>query len=305
MKKVLLVINIVSGKAQLSRKMVTIMEYYTLHGYEPTVHIIDPGKKLTLETFDKKDIEDYDLVVVGGGDGTLNHMIDHLMNLNLKPLIGYIPAGSTNDFARSIGIPADIIKACKVSLYGEPFTYDIGKLNDKYFNYVAAFGAFSEISYATNQDMKNALGYAAYMISAVTEFNQNIRYSRHMKIESDSFSIEDDFVFGAVSNSVSVGGIKLFEGRDVGLDDGKLELLLIKAPQSVADLQIIMNFLGKGDLDNSYVSLHQIERLKITSDEDIAWAIDGEYGGSSKYTQISIIDKAVTIMSGSSMNDKS
>ncbi|MCR4922718.1 MAG: YegS/Rv2252/BmrU family lipid kinase [Lachnospiraceae bacterium] len=298
MKKALLIINVTSGKALLSKRLADLIEFFMQCGYEIRVHIINPEKGLTLKQLKKEEVKEYDLVVLGGGDGTLNSFINYLMEIDERPVIGYLPSGSTNDFAKSIGIPADLNKACNVIRKGELFTYDIGSFNDKYFNYVAAFGAFAEVSFATDQNMKNAIGYAAYVLNAIKDIPQSIGYSKHLHIETDTKTIEGDYVFGAVSNSVSVGGLKLYGNTPVGLDDGKLELLLIKTPQVVTDFSYILNAISTGDLNNEFVSLIQIKYANISSEEEITWSIDGEFGGKCRETKIGIVEKAITIKSG-------
>ena len=171
-------------------------------------------------------------------------------------------------------------------------------MNDRYFNYVAAFGAFSKISYDTDQDLKNAFGYAAYVINAIINLPQNISYSCKMRIDMGGETEEGEYVFGSVCNSVSVGGMKLFENVGVKLDDGKLELLLIRSPKNISELNSILTALAKGDTDNPYIIFREIESARFISDEEVSWTLDGEYGGESRETEIEVMRKAVTIKVG-------
>ena len=171
----------------------------------------------------------------------------------------------------------------------------MGRLNDRYFNYVAAFGAFSEISYDTDQSLKNAVGYAAYVINAISKLPQNINYSCRMRIEHDGKTEEGEYVFGAVCNSVSVGGMKLFGNAGVKLNDGKMELLLIHAPKSLSELNMILASLATGSTDNPYISFRLISRVSFKSDTDVTWTVDGEYGGESRDSEIEVLAKAVAI----------
>ncbi len=295
-KKALILINASAGTGKAGLNSLSIIRRFAEKGYEPVVYPIIPGTDLVSENL----LEEYegkvDVVLCSGGDGTLNHVVQAVMRMTQKPRIAYLPSGSTNDFAKALGIPADFEKALDTAVQGRIFRCDIGQLNDKYFNYVAAFGAFSAISYATDQQLKNILGHAAYIVSAVSDLYENIHYSRHIRIESDDFQIEDDFIFGAVCNSVYVAGFTVFNDVDVTLDDGKMEILMIKTPQTASDLQGILNALQKGNLDHPFLVFKHISSVRITSPDYIDWTVDGEFGGSYKETLIRVNQQAVPIM---------
>jgi diacylglycerol kinase family enzyme len=169
-------------------------------------------------------------------------------------------------------------------------------MNDNYFNYVAAFGAFSKVSYDTDQDLKNVIGYAAYVISAIAELPQNIGYSCHMKIEADGVFEEGDYIFGAVSNSASVAGMTLFADPNIKQDDGQMELLLIRAPKNFGEFNAIISALAVREPDNPYITYTQVSHVHVTSEEDVEWTIDGEFGGAYRDTEIEVINKAISIM---------
>ena len=215
-KKALVLINKTSGTGKAANDTLDIATALANKGYEPILYPIIPGTDLTSETLVEEYAPKVDLILCSGGDGTLNHVMNVLMHSKTRPLLSYLPSGSTNDFAKGLGIPAVRSKALEVAVSGVPFSYDVGKMNERYFNYVAAFGAFSKVSYATDQELKNVLGYAAYVISAIAELPQNIGYSCHMKIDADGeLKEEGDFIFGAVSNSASVAGMTLFADEDI------------------------------------------------------------------------------------------
>ena len=295
-KKALVLINKSAGTGKAGTDTLNIVTRLAEEGYEPIVYPIIPGTDLTSE----KIIGDYDgevsMILCSGGDGTLNHVMNAIMDLKEKPVLSYIPAGSTNDFAKGLGIPSAMSKAIDVAVNGTPFTYDVGRINGRYFNYVAAFGAFSKVSYATDQDLKNVLGYAAYVISAIAELPQNIGYSCHLQIEADDFIEEGDYIFGAVSNSASVAGMTLFANDDIKQDDGQMELLLIRSPKNLADFNGILAALAVREPDNPHITYRQVSKVHIVSDEEMEWTIDGEFGGAYKETNIEVINKAITIM---------
>ena len=296
-KKALVLINKTSGVGKAGNDTLEISTTLAKRGYEPIIYPIIPGTDLTSEVLVEEYGEEADLILCSGGDGTLNHAMNAMMNLEKKPLLAYIPSGSTNDFAKGLGIPSVRAKALEVAVSGKPIQYDVGRMNDSYFNYVAAFGAFSKVSYATDQDLKNVLGYAAYVISAIAELPQNIGYSCHMKIEADGVVEEGDYLFGAVSNSASVAGMTLFADDDIKQDDGQMELLLIRAPKNFGEFNAILAALAVREPDNPYITYKQVSKVSLKSEEEVEWTLDGEFGGAFKETSIEVINKAITIMS--------
>ena len=296
MKKALVLINKTSGTGKAGNDTLEIVTKLAERGYEPVVFPILPGSGLTSETIIPEYDGMLDLIMCSGGDGTLNHVMNQVMLLKEKPVLAYVPSGSTNDFAKGLGIPSVRSKAIDIAVNGRPYTYDVGKMNDHYFNYVAAFGAFSKVSYATDQELKNVLGYAAYVLSAMAEIPQSLGYSCHMKIEADGLMEEGDYIFGAVSNSASVAGMTLFADTDIKQDDGQMELLLIRAPKNLAEFNAIIAALATKEPDNPYLTYKQVKNVKLVSDEKIEWTLDGEFGGAYKKTTIEVVNKAVSIM---------
>ena len=236
----------------------------------------------------------FDFVVCCGGDGTLNHAINGLMRLEEKPQLIYLPPGSTNDFAISLGLSKDIETACSKVEDTQPFYYDIGKFNKIYFNYVAAFGAFTQVSYTTPQEMKNQLGHAAYIIEGIRRLPIG-QYHKRTVISEDRV-LHGDFIYGSVSNSTSIGGMSLPVKNEVSMNDGLFEVFLIKAPKNMADLQSIITSILTQNFDNRYISYFKTRNVHFEFESPTPWTLDGEYGGDVTETHISVVNKAIGIL---------
>ena len=295
-KKALVLINKTAGTGKAATDAFSIITRIAESGYEPIVYPIVPGTELSSDILISRYDGEIDMILCSGGDGTLNHVVSAMMDMKSKPVLAYIPAGSTNDFAKGLGIPSVRARAVDVALGGKPFAYDVGRMNDRYFNYVAAFGAFSKVSYATDQELKNVLGYAAYVISAMAELPQNIGYSTHLKVEADGITEEGDYLFGAVSNSASVGGMNLFGETVIHQDDGQMELLLIRAPKNLAEFNAIVSALATKEEGNPYITFKQVKFANFIGRKKVEWTVDGEYGGAYKETNITVMNRAITIM---------
>jgi YegS/Rv2252/BmrU family lipid kinase len=238
--------------------------------------------------------EEYDLVVCSGGDGTLNEVISGIMHSELKPCIGYIPSGTTNDFAYNLKLPKNLPKAAKAVLGGEAFSCDVGIMNGEYFTYTAAFGLFTDASYETPQTTKNMLGKLAYILEGVKRLPNWKSY--HMEITCGDNVINDNFIYGMVTNSISVGGIKGLTGKDVQLDDGLFEGIFIKMPQNVLDFQAIINDLLKGNLHSDHIYSFPVKEILLVSEETVPWSIDGEFGGEFQTVNIANVQQAIKII---------
>ena len=293
MKKLYFIFNLQSGKATIGSKLGSVIDMFTKAGYEvtarPTQERLDAcaAAKYACNV-------GYDLIVCSGGDGTLNEVIQGVMKSEDKIPIGYIPAGSTNDFARGVGIPKGIEEAVQWIINGKPYPCDIGSFNDKYFTYIAAFGAFIEVTYETSQQAKNMLGHAAYILNGLTKLKSIKSY--HMSVTYDTGTIEDDYIFGMVTNSSSVAG--LLSLSDFLLDDGLYEVTLIKTPSNPLDLQRIIHSLLNIDIDidTAYIKSFRTSKIEFECDEELQWTIDGEYGGSYKVTNICNNKQAIELM---------
>ncbi len=305
MKKALILINESAGTRKAGNYVMQIVSKAAAAGYEPIVYPIVPGTKFTSEELVAKYGAEVDLVLCSGGDGTMNHVMNALMKFTKKPQLAYVPAGSANDFAKGLGVPANRSRAIETAFSGNTFSYDVGKMNENYFNYVAAFGAFTEASYDTKQEWKNVLGYAAYFLTAVGELYQNIHYSHHIRITTEEGTEEGDYIFGAVSNSVSVGGLPLFGKTGIRLDDGRMELLLIRVPKNLIELQTVIATLGKGQSNHPNILFKQVTGATFESKKKVAWTLDGEYGGSYAHTKIEVMEHAISVMTSRRGKDAS
>ncbi len=292
MKKLYFISNLQSGKSAIRGKFAAVIDKFTAAGYEVTVRTTQGRKDATAAAEYACLTGNYDLIVCSGGDGTLNEVVQGLMHSQCPLPVGYIPCGSTNDFGRSLKISDDIETAVQQIIDGHPFQCDIGTFNKQNFLYVAAFGAFTETVYETKQNVKNVIGHMAYLLHGLTLL-PSIR-PLHMKIEFDGKTVEDDYLFGMVSNTASVGGmLKLNNFR---LDDGTFEVMLIRMPPNVIHLRKIISQLMdiNMDIDEEYVSYFRASNLRFISNEEIPWTIDGEYGGASCDTEIGNCHRAVT-----------
>ena len=293
MKKLYFILNLQSGKATISSKLAVVIDMFTKAGYEVTA-------RPTQERMDACAAAKYacgqgfDLIVCSGGDGTLNEVIQGVMRSEKKLPIGYIPAGSTNDFARGVGIPRNIIDAVQWIIDGKKYPCDIGSFNDKFFTYIAAFGAFTEVTYETSQQVKNVLGHVAYVLNGISRL-KNLK-SYHMKITYDDEIIEDNYIFGMVTNSSSVAG--LLSLNDFLLDDGLYEVTLIKTPGNPLDLQRIIHSLLNIDIDidTAYIKSFRTSKIRFECDDELQWTIDGEFGGAYKTVDVCNNKQAIELM---------
>lgn len=293
MKKMLFVFNPRSGKEQIKGHLMKILDIFTKAGYEIRIHVTQkPGDATEVVARYGKHVG---LVVCSGGDGTLNETVSGLMKLKKMPLLGYIPAGSTNDFAASLEIPRRMPQAAADIVEGKPFPIDIGTFcQDRYFMYIAAFGAFTEVSYLTSQDRKNLLGHQAYMLEGVKSLASLKPY--HMKVEWEDQVLEEDFAFGMVTNTRSVGGFKGLVNQLVALNDGLFEVLLIRMPRTPVDLSNIVSYMFLKEEPNEYVYKFKTSSIRLTSETGIDWVLDGEFGGTRTEVNIGNMKERIQIL---------
>ena len=292
MKKLLFVVNGHSGKGQIKNKLLDIIDIMIKEGYHVQVHTTQGREDATKVV--REQAKYYDLVVCSGGDGTLDEAVTGMMQSEVRTPLGYIPAGSTNDFANSLEIPKDMIQAAKTAVLGVPFSCDVGEFNGDYFIYVAAFGIFTDVSYATSQELKNTLGHVAYILEGAKRLHTIKSY--HMRVEYDGNEIEGDFLLGMITNSTSVGGFKNMTGKDVKLDDGMFEVTLIHKPKNIIELNTIIASLTNLKDETDLIDSFRADSVKFYSEEEISWTLDGEFGGDHKEVQIKDHCKAVDIM---------
>ncbi len=302
MKKLLLIINPKAGRTVIKSDLINIIEVFQNAGYQVQMYLTSEKKDDNTD-FIYKNASDFDLIVCAGGDGTLDNTVSGIMKIEreLKRRIhmGYIPCGSTNDYARSLKISLNPVEAAKSIVDGTVCHVDVGKLEKEFFIYVAAFGLFTDISYSTPQNLKNALGHAAYIIEGVGALTKLHPY--HMKAWFDGEIVEGDFIYGQITNSMSVGGFKNFVSRHMSFADGLFETVLIRNPQNPLQLQRIVNCLLTENLDDELIVFRKTSKVAIKCKEEVPWSLDGEYGGSYKNVRVYNIKKAISIM----LKDKS
>lgn len=284
-KRMLFIYNPRAGKAKIRSNLLDIIDIFTKADYEVTAYPTQArGDGLTAVKEQRSG--SYDIIVCSGGDGTLDEVVTGMMQCVDRIPIGYVPAGSTNDFANSLGIPRNMIRAAQAIVSGKTFHCDVGAFNDDVFVYIAAFGIFTDVSYETPQDVKNLLGHMAYILEGMRRLSTVKSYK--MRVESEEFCVEDEFLFGMITNSTSVGGFKRITGKYIELDDGKFEVTLIKKPANATELNQIMTALLTGNINTQCMYCFKSGSLRLYSDEEVAWTLDGEFGG--KHKEVEILD---------------
>ncbi len=291
-KKLLFISNLKSGKNQIKPHFSTIIDMFVAAGYEVTVHTTQAVKDAYQVAAARG--SDYDLVVCSGGDGTLDEVVSGLIGLKRQPVLGYIPAGTTNDFAKSLGISSNMTAAAANVLNGAPFAIDVGVFNDRYFAYVAAFGAFTDVSWQTPQELKNTFGHLAYLMEGLKSLPSITPH--RMTVEFDDEVITDSFAYGMVTNSVSVGGFKSIGGKGMELNDGLFEMLLVRMPKTLFELQAIMSAFLLQKVDERYMFFAKVDHVHFSSEKEISWTLDGEEGGCWKEVELSNIKQAIRII---------
>lgn len=275
MKDLLFIYNPKAGKGRIGSHLDAVLDIFTKSGYKVTVY---PTQcRGDGEVAARNWAGDYDRIVCAGGDGTLDEIVTGLMTSGVNIPIGYLPTGSTNDFARSIGIPRTPKRAAQRAVSDKLFRCDLGKFNNRYFVYVAAFGLFTDVTYETDQGMKNIFGYTAYVAEALKRLPS--ARAIPLKVTYDGNVITDNFIVGLVTNSDSVGGMKAIPGPDVQLDDGIFEVMLIRSPDNLLDFNFIAPAILDRRIKSENVICFKCSSLLFESDEPIPWNLDGEFGG--------------------------
>lgn len=291
MQRLLLIINPCAGTKRIVRYLPEIIDLFRRHGFENTVY-------LTVAQADATEIvrergADFDRIVCCGGDGTFNEVLTGMLSAGLHIPIGYIPCGSTNDFANSLHLPRSITKAARCTVEGEQIALDVGQFGDRYFSYVASFGAFARTSYSTPQNVKNALGHLAYILQGISDL-PSIR-PIHMKVEAEDHVFEDDYIFGAVSNTTSVGGVLTLDANRVDLNDGLFELILIKSPKDIFELSECIRALSAQDYNSRMITFISSNEVRVSSAEPLDWTLDGECAPGVTDAVIRNLHSAVTL----------
>lgn len=293
MKNLYLIVNPHAGKAKAKNGLFDIISTFSEHGFRTTIELTQyPGHAGDMIRYLDKE---YDLVVCVGGDGTLNEVIGGMIDSKWNIPIGYIPAGSTNDFGTTLKLSKDFKTATMDIVDGVVRTIDIGKFDNRYFTYVASFGAFTKVSYSTPQSIKNALGHLAYVLQGIQDL-PSIR-AEHIKFTDGEGNVfEDDYIFGAIANTTSVGGIISFKETVVSMNDGKFELLLVKKPKNIADLNKCVNALLTQNYKSDMISFATLENCTITSDNPLTWSLDGERADTNGQVYVDILENVVQMI---------
>lgn len=295
MKKLLFIFNPHAGTGAVRGRLAGILDAFTKSGYLVTAYPTQckaDAARITAELGGQ-----FDRIVCCGGDGTLSETIFGLLTLDPQPVLGYVPAGTTNDFSRNLHLPKGMVAAARTAADGPVRKCDVGLFNQKAFIYVAAFGAFTDVSYGTPQEFKNMFGHLAYLLEGVTRLSSIQGY--HLEIAHDGGVEEGDFIYGMVSNTVSVGGFKGLPPGDVSLDDGLFEVMLVRKPKTMAELQsIIMTLLQQKVPDKGAVITFHTSRVRVTSQEPLPWTLDGEFGGDPLIAEIENRRQAISLVWG-------
>lgn len=292
-KRLLLIVNPCSGRAKMRTELLRVVETLSSGGYTVTVYPTKTRGDATDYVSNLSENE-YERIVVCGGDGTLNEVITGLMKSGLHITLGYIPSGTLNEWSSGLGIARSIPKAAEDINTGKKIQLDIGRFGDRYFSYTASFGAFTDASYSAPQDVKNVLGQAAYFFEGIKSLG-NIKPVR-LKFKTEEREIEGDFLFGAVSNSMSVGGIVKFDESAVKLNDGRFEVLLIRNPDNILKLQPIIDGILKRDFDREGIEFFTTESITVTGGDGLSWTLDGEYAEGKDEIVISNMHNAIELI---------
>ena len=292
MKNLLFIVNLKAGKTKSTAPLFDAVARFSQAGYLVRLFITTAGGDAYQAAAECGN--DYDLVVCAGGDGTLNEVISGLMTLENRPSIGYLPNGSTNDFATSLKLSSNPSMAAAAIASGRATHLDVGRFNTRFFAYVASFGAFTKASYSAPQAAKNALGHLAYILEGITDLDTLRPY--RAKVEADGEIFEGKFIFGAVCNSTSLGGLVKLDPEKVQMDDGKFELLLLKMPKNPIDLQNLITGLLKMKYDMPGVIFRHVSHIRLTTEDNIPWSLDGEYAPSCPQVEIENLPQAITLI---------
>ena len=290
-KKMLLIYNMFSGKGAIKSKLAEIIYKFNAAGYEVLTHAtqcIGDAEEVV-----KKYASEVDLIVCSGGDGTLDEGVSGVIKSGIDVPLAFLPSGSANDFAGSLGVPKNLLKAADIAITKEPAYFDVGKFNEFNFTYTAAFGLFTDIAYTTNQNLKNVLGYGAYVIE-VGKRVFRIPVLK-MRVELDDEVLEDGWFFGMITNSKQVGGVKYITGPEVSMDDGVFEMTLVRATRNPIEFTEVLNSIVTG-CKCRFVVRRKVSKVKFISEEPIKWTLDGEYKGAHTEVDVESLNNAIRLV---------
>ena len=291
--RILFIVNPVAGTMRSRTEMFTVVNIFCKAGYLVNVAVTQKRGHAT-ELAQQADPEEYDIIVCCGGDGTLNETLTGLMRSGKRIPLGYIPAGSTNDFAQTLGIPTDPEKAAKAILRKKPFTIDVGLFNgNSYFSYVASFGAFTSTSYSVPQEIKNTLGHLAYILGGIRDLTTIASYK--ISLNADGRQYSDTYIFGAICNTRSIAGMLKLPVGDESLHDGKLEILLVKKPESLIELSDMITGITTSDYTGPMFTYFKASRVEISMGKKLSWSLDGEKKDGDSTVVIEAVKNAVEL----------
>lgn len=292
MKNLLLIVNPVSGKMKMKTALADVISIFNRNDYRVGVEITNRRGHAT--EIVKKYTGEYDIIVCCGGDGTLNEVVRGVIQSGVNTPIGYIPAGSTNDFAASIGISSNVSDAAWNIVNGAPISLDVGFFKGAYFTYIASFGAFTATSYNTPQATKNILGHSAYIFEGIKSLS-SIK-PIFLKVEANGKAYSGEYIFGGIANSTSLGGIVKLKPEVVDMSDGVFEVILVKSPKNLNDFNLILRALATNDYTSDVFEYFNASEITISSEESLPWTLDGEYmDGSGEFT-IKNLKQRITII---------
>ena len=292
MKKLLFILNPVAGQKKANKSLPEIVMLFNQAGYEVITHVTDSSGSATraVQTLGPE----ANLIVCCGGDGTLSETVTGLIRSGLDVPIGYIPAGTTNDFASSLGISSNVLQAARDILEGEPVAYDVGRFGSRYFSYVASFGAFTKASYLIPQNIKNALGHTAYVLGGITEISQI--HPEHIRMEIDGQVVEEDFLFGAICNSTSIGGILTLDPKQVDMGDGLFEVLLVRAARNLEEIAECIRAVQTQKYNCAMITFRSARHIKIQANPEMPWTLDGEREDGHDQVEVENLHHAIRLM---------
>ena len=297
-KKMIFIVNPKAGKSQLKKKMVEVVDEFSRGGYEVEMYTTKSAEDAENHIAEVGD--QYDRIVISGGDGSMDNAVSGIMRLKDRtdkvPPLGYIPCGSTNDYAKSLCISLKPEVAARQIVKGIPCPVDIGRLGDRHFIYVAAFGLFTKASYATPRKLKAVLGHGAYMLSAAKELTSVKTY--RLKASFDGREIEGEFLYGQVTNSRSVGGFRAVGLRDMSFHDGEFECVFIRKPKNPAQLAKLLKTVVSNDMKDDYIVYERAKNVKVEGVTEIPWTVDGEFAGEFKEALVENLHNAVELTLG-------
>lgn len=292
-KQLLFIINPRAGMQKISKPLLDIIQIFCQADYSPT--ILTTQKRNDATEFVLKYGKDADLIVCAGGDGTLNEVVTGLMQSGFNTPLGYLPAGSTNDFAASLNLSTDLLQSATDIVHGAVTYFDLGKFNDRYFSYVACCGAFAKTSYSTPQNIKNSLGHLAYLLNGVKDLTSLQKL--HIRIITDNDSFDNNYVYCGISNSTNLGGVLKLDQSLVDMSDGLFEVMLIKFPTNPLELEKIVRALLSSNYDDCpMIEFIRTQKADFYFDTPIPWSIDGEYDAGAEYIHIENIPGVLPLM---------